>query len=138
MMRAIGCSCIVVSRPASFSAALFWLMASRWVRRQWKTACSTLICRTRDQRQLFKPSKSIKDRPMHNDETQNEAAEDRTVYVREVMVADLPEEMQEEADGAETLFAVHATDGERLALVKDRGLAFDLARQNNFWPVTVH
>ncbi|MCP4206739.1 MAG: DUF1150 family protein [Shimia sp.] len=75
---------------------------------------------------------------MHNDETQNEAAEDRTVYVREVMVADLPEEMQEEADGAETLFAVHATDGERLALVKDRGLAFDLARQNNFWPVTVH
>ena len=75
---------------------------------------------------------------MHNDETQNEVAEDRTVYVREVMVADLPEEMQEEADGAETLFAVHATDGERLALVKDRGLAFDLARQNNFWPVTVH
>lgn len=75
---------------------------------------------------------------MHNDEPQNEVAEDRTVYVREVMVADLPEEMQEEADGAETLFAVHATDGERLALVKDRGLAFDLARQNNFWPVTVH
>ncbi|SMP01013.1 DUF1150 family protein [Shimia sagamensis] len=75
---------------------------------------------------------------MHNDDTQSEFAEDRTVYVREVMVADLPEEMQEEADGAETLFAVHATDGERLALVKDRGLAFDLARQNNFWPVTVH
>jgi hypothetical protein len=75
---------------------------------------------------------------MHNDETQSELAEDRTVYVREVMVADLPEEMQEEADGAKTLFAVHATDGERLALVKDRGLAFDLARQNNFWPVTVH
>ncbi|MFY0659133.1 MAG: DUF1150 family protein [Shimia sp.] len=75
---------------------------------------------------------------MHNDETQNEVAEDRTVYVREVMVSDLPEEMQEEADGAETLFAVHATDGERLALVKERGLAFDLARQNNFWPVTVH
>lgn len=75
---------------------------------------------------------------MHNDDTQSEFAEDRTVYVREVMVADLPEEMQEEADGAKTLFAVHATDGERLALVKDRGLAFDLARQNNFWPVTVH
>ncbi len=75
---------------------------------------------------------------MHNDDTQSEVAEDRTVYVREVMVADLPEEMQEEAEGAKTLFAVHATDGERLALVKDRGLAFDLARQNNFWPVTVH
>ncbi|WP_294225336.1 DUF1150 family protein [uncultured Shimia sp.] len=75
---------------------------------------------------------------MHNDDTQSEFSEDRTVYVREVMVSDLPEEMQEEADGAKTLFAVHATDGERLALVKDRGLAFDLARQNNFWPVTVH
>lgn len=75
---------------------------------------------------------------MHNDDTQSEFAEDRTVYVREVVVSDLPQEMQEEAEGAEILFAVHATDGERLALVKDRGLAFDLARQNNFWPVTVH
>ncbi len=75
---------------------------------------------------------------MHNDETLPEIAEDRTVYVREVMVADLPEDVQEQAEGAESLFAVHATDGERLALVKERGLAFDLARQNNFSPVTVH
>lgn len=63
---------------------------------------------------------------------------DRTVYVREVLVADLPADVQEQADGAETLFAVHATDGERLALVKERNLAFVLARQNNYSPVTVH
>ncbi len=75
---------------------------------------------------------------MHNDEMTFEATEDRTVYVREVMVADLPEEVQEQAEGAETLFAVHSTDGERLALVKERGLAFVLARQNNYSPVTVH
>ena len=75
---------------------------------------------------------------MHSDDLLTHFTDDRTVYVREVMVSDLPEEMQEEADGAETLFAVHATDGERLALVKERGLAFVLARQNNYSPVTVH
>ncbi|GAA6181679.1 MULTISPECIES: DUF1150 family protein [unclassified Shimia] len=64
--------------------------------------------------------------------------DERTVYVREVLVADLPEEVREQAEGAETLFAVHATDGERLALVKERDLAFILARQNNYSPVTVH
>jgi hypothetical protein len=37
-----------------------------------------------------------------------------------------------------TLYAVHTAEGERLALVKDRNLAFLLARQNNMEPVTVH
>ncbi|MBO9478597.1 DUF1150 family protein [Shimia sp. R11_0] len=64
--------------------------------------------------------------------------DERTVYVREVAVSDLPEEVQDQAEGAETLFAVHAVDGERLALVKERKLAFVLARQNNYAPVTVH
>lgn len=75
---------------------------------------------------------------MHNDDMLPHFSDDRTVYVREVMVADLPEDVQEQAEGAETLFAVHAMDGERLALVKERGLAFVLARQNNYSPVTVH
>ncbi|WP_238368001.1 DUF1150 family protein [Mesobacterium pallidum] len=60
------------------------------------------------------------------------------VYVREVKVADLPEEVREQAGGLETLYAVHKADGERLALVKDRSLAFILARQNDLAPVTVH
>ncbi len=64
--------------------------------------------------------------------------EQRIVYIRPVAVQDLPEEVQDQADGAETIYAVHDEDGERLALVKDRNMAFVLARQNNFAPVTVH
>lgn len=64
--------------------------------------------------------------------------EDRIVYVRSVLVADLPEEVQSQMDGLKTLYAVHNADGERLALVKDRSLAFVLARQNDLAPVTVH
>ena len=64
--------------------------------------------------------------------------EGRIVYIRPVAVESLPEEVQEQAMGAETIYAVHAEDGERLALVKDRQLAFVLARQNDFAPVAVH
>lgn len=64
--------------------------------------------------------------------------EDRIVYVRPVKVEDLPQEMQDAAQGAEQLYAVHAADGERLALVRDRKLAFVIARQNDYAPVNVH
>ena len=64
--------------------------------------------------------------------------EDRMVYAREVAVADLPADMQEQVEGIETLYAVHGADGERLAVVKERNLAFALARQNDYAPVTVH
>lgn len=65
--------------------------------------------------------------------------DERMVYIREVDIAELPEDLQEEVEGTEHLYAVHAaSDGERLALVKDRGLAFALARQNDYAPVTVH
>ena len=64
--------------------------------------------------------------------------EDRLVYVREVAVIDLALDMQEQVEGVETLFAVHGADGERLAVVKERNMAFALARQNDYAPVTVH
>ncbi|MEC8581198.1 MAG: DUF1150 family protein [Pseudomonadota bacterium] len=64
--------------------------------------------------------------------------EGRTVYVRRVATADLPLELQEQADGVEQLYAVHNADGERLALVADRKMAFVLARQNDLAPVAVH
>lgn len=64
--------------------------------------------------------------------------EDRIVYVRPVNVVDLPEEVQEAAEGAEMIYAVHNSDGERLALVRDRRMAFILARQNDLAPVNVH
>jgi hypothetical protein len=63
---------------------------------------------------------------------------ERIVYVRPVAVSDLPEPLREQAAGLETIYAVHRPDGERLALVRDRRLAFALARQNDLAPVNVH
>lgn len=63
---------------------------------------------------------------------------DRLVYVRAVAVADLPEEVREQAEGLKTLYAVHRADGEQLALVRDRHMAFALALQNDLAPVAVH
>jgi hypothetical protein len=60
------------------------------------------------------------------------------VYVRAVKVGDLPADMREQVGELTTLYAVHTAEGERLALVRDRKLAFLLARQNNMEPVTVH
>ncbi len=62
----------------------------------------------------------------------------RTVYVRRVATADLPLDVQEQAEGVEQLYAVHNADGERIALVADRKMAFILARQNDLAPVAVH
>lgn len=60
------------------------------------------------------------------------------VYVRKVAVKDLPQDVRDQAGGLDSLYAVHSAEGERLALVQDRSLAFVLARQNDFAPVTVH
>jgi hypothetical protein len=60
------------------------------------------------------------------------------VYIRPVLVSDLPADVQQEAQGIETLYAVHRPDGARMALVADRRIAFALARENNMAPVFVH
>lgn len=65
-------------------------------------------------------------------------AGERIVYVRPIAVADLPAEIRAQAGGLETLYAVHSGDGERLALVRDRNLAFAIARQNDLAPVSAH
>lgn len=64
--------------------------------------------------------------------------ESRLVYVKPVSVVDLPEDVQEQAEGLEVLFAVHDSDGQQLALVADRKLAFTLARQHDMQPMTLH
>ena len=64
--------------------------------------------------------------------------DNRIVYVKEVAVADLPQEVRDAAGEADTLYAVHSADGEQLALVSDRKLAFVLARQHDYAPVAVH
>ncbi len=62
------------------------------------------------------------------------------VYVRKVSVADLPEDLREQASdaGLTALYAIGSEDGEQLALFKDRKLAFVVARQNDMTPVSVH
>lgn len=60
------------------------------------------------------------------------------VYVKEIDTADLPDELRAEAGDLETLFSVHNADGQQLALVANRHLAFHLARENQMVPVTVH
>lgn len=62
----------------------------------------------------------------------------RIVYVRPVAVADLPADIRAQAEGLETLYSVHTPDGARLALVRDRRMAFALARQNDLAPVNAH
>lgn len=68
------------------------------------------------------------------------------VYVRKVDLEDLPAEVRAQVSSqgeagemlAQNLYAVHNTEGERLALVQGRALAFVLARQHDMAPVTVH
>jgi len=60
------------------------------------------------------------------------------VYIRPVSVSDLPADLQEQAEGLETLYAIGSADGEQLALVRDRNMAFMVARQNDCDPVSVH
>lgn len=65
-------------------------------------------------------------------------SENRIVYVKTVDVNDLPDEVQEQIDGLDHLYAVHDSEGQQLALVANRKLAFQLARQNDYAPVPVH
>tara|TARA_B110000977_G_scaffold32298_1_gene42861 strand:- start:452 stop:688 length:237 start_codon:yes stop_codon:yes gene_type:complete len=63
---------------------------------------------------------------------------DRMVYVKSVLVSDLPSEVQKQVDGVKKLFAVHDADGKQLALVGNRHLAFALARQHDYSPQPLH
>ena len=65
-------------------------------------------------------------------------AERAIVYVRPVPVADLPEAVQAQIGDLATVYSVHRSDGEQVALVADRSLAFTLARQHEMVPVSVH
>lgn len=65
-------------------------------------------------------------------------AENAIVYVRPIAVSDLPEALQEQIEGIATVYSVHRPNGERVALVADREMAFALARQHDMAPVSVH
>ncbi|NND18556.1 MAG: DUF1150 family protein [Silicimonas sp.] len=59
-------------------------------------------------------------------------------YIRPVEIAELPEEVRAQAEGRDHVYAVHNAEGDRLALVADRNMAFLLARENDLAPVNVH
>ena len=74
---------------------------------------------------------------MTKDNLSSSDLKDRTVYVSAVNVADLPEAVAKGISQGR-VYSLNSSTGERLALVKDRSLAFILARQNEFHPVPVH
>ncbi|MEQ8377444.1 DUF1150 domain-containing protein [Parvibaculum sp.] len=69
-----------------------------------------------------------------------EAGMPNIVYVREVLAADLAADLGSEVDlPADTpLFAVHAANGQRMAVLDNRDAAFAGARQYDLEPVSVH
>lgn len=67
-----------------------------------------------------------------------ETSQDPIVYVKEVSVADLPQEVRDQVPGFTELYAVHDAKGEQLALVAERHMAFHLARENDMTPVSLH
>lgn len=60
------------------------------------------------------------------------------VYVRKVELSELPDAVRRELRNTRGVYAIHHEEGERMALVTDRTLAFALARQNDLEPVSVH
>lgn len=65
-------------------------------------------------------------------------SEVQIVYVRPVMVDSLPDEVRAQIGPVKTVYSVNRPDGERLALVGNRQLAFSLARQHDLAPVNAH
>ena len=74
---------------------------------------------------------------MSKDKLNINTLDDRTVYVCAVNVDDLPEAVAK-GISQDQVYSLNSSNGERLALVNDRSLAFILARQNEFHPVPVH
>jgi hypothetical protein len=65
-------------------------------------------------------------------------AQNAIVYVRPIAVDTLPEALREQIGDLETVYSVHRVNGERLALVTDRKMAFEIARHHDLSPVSVH
>ncbi|MFM2391919.1 MAG: hypothetical protein RLZZ437_3474 [Pseudomonadota bacterium] len=62
----------------------------------------------------------------------------KIVYVRPIAVSDLPDDLRDQVNGLEVIYAVHAPNGDQLALVANRALAFHLARQHDATALSVH
>ena len=63
---------------------------------------------------------------------------DDLVYIKTVEVTELPLDLQRQVGSDKRLYAVHKADGERVAVVENRALAYSLARDNDLTPMTLH
>ena len=63
---------------------------------------------------------------------------DDLVYIKTVAMTELPLDLQRQVGPDKTLYAVHKADGERVAVVENRALAYSLARDNDLTPMTLH
>ena len=63
---------------------------------------------------------------------------DDLVYIKTVEVTELPLDLQRQVGSDKTLYAVHKADGERVAVVENRALAYSLARDNDLTPMALH
>ena len=63
---------------------------------------------------------------------------DDLVYIKTVAVTELPLDLQRQVGPDKTLYAAHKADGERVAVVENRALAYSLARDNDLTPMTLH
>ena len=63
---------------------------------------------------------------------------DDLVYIKTVAVTELQLDLQRQVGPDKTLYAVHKADGERVAVVENRALAYSLARDNDLTPMTLH
>ncbi|MEM9809853.1 MAG: DUF1150 family protein [Pseudomonadota bacterium] len=74
----------------------------------------------------------------------SEATDSRVCYVREVFARDVRDDIERELDAKyafdddSVLYALHADDGSRIALMSDREIAFAAARQHEMTPFSVH
>ncbi|MEO8531676.1 MAG: DUF1150 family protein [Deltaproteobacteria bacterium] len=62
----------------------------------------------------------------------------KIVYVREVEFDTLPDALREQMGDVVEVVSVHDASGQQLALVAGKVLAFALAREHGFSPVSVH
>ena len=60
------------------------------------------------------------------------------IYMKAVATADMPAEVQAEAGEIDTLFALHNTKGEQVAIVADPIVASHLASEHKMQLVTLH
>ncbi|MEM6650670.1 MAG: DUF1150 family protein [Pseudomonadota bacterium] len=79
------------------------------------------------------------------DNAQHPVSNKKLCYVRPVFARDVREEIESEArevseafEDDSILYALHADDGSRIALMSDRDIAFAAARQHEMTPVSVH